>query len=214
MKKSVFSTLALVVVLAATVVSANAEAPVCTGDRHKDVCACESDQDCTDGKTCVDGVCVSVPTTTTTLPASCESSDNCPDGQTCQDGTCVKDPGCPDPAPCQPVTCNCDPTLICNPTVICAVDVCKDGKCSNGSTGTDGAGTCVTNQDCPAVVNNTNTTITVNRCPDQEDLIPCRRSPKTGRLNCPRVKTPYRELVPYTKAQSFGSKNPKAPKLP
>ena len=211
MKITTLFALALAVVLTAT--AAYAEAPVCTGDRHKDVCACDSDQDCNDGKSCVDGVCVTPSTTTTTLPKGCETDDDCSSAGNafvCVDGTCVKDPGCPDPAPCQPVTCNCDPTLICNPSVICAVDVCSNGKCSNGAPGTDGAGTCVTNQDCPAVVNNTNTTITVNRCPDQESLIPCRRL-SNGRLLCPRTRTPRRILVPYTKAkaaQGVGAKNP------
>jgi hypothetical protein len=185
--KTLFASLCTVaLLLTATLVVA--DQPECTGDRHYDGVGC----------------CPVV--TTTTLPPACQTDDDCEGDLVCVDGSCVTNK----PAPCPDVTC----TNVCDPTLVCNVNVCVDGKCANGSSGTDGAGTCVTAVDCSTTVNNTTTTVTVNRCPQAEDFIPCRRNPKTGRLNCPRKATPYRELVPYTKAKALGSKNPKAPKLP
>lgn len=169
--------LAALFLLTALAVPARAEQPACTGDRHYD----ETGQ-----------CCPFVTTSTTLPPSSCESDEDCDDSQRCQDGVCV-DVSCPDTPPCPPVE------------VTCTIDVCVKGACTNGSLGTDGAGACDKDTDCQIVTTVTNTTtnnvfnVTVNRCPVQETVIPCRRQ-DNGRLVCPRTGAPRRELVPYSVA--------------
>jgi hypothetical protein len=125
------------------------------------------------------GQCCPSSVTTTTLP--------------CTGDDCEPDEGCPDPAPCPPVT------------VTCQFDACVSGACTNGSLGTDGAGLCVKDSDCAVVgdttvtITNTVNNITVNRCPQQETLVPCRRQ-NSGRVICPTPFLPRREFVPYSTA--------------
>ncbi len=112
--------------------------------------ACESDADCIEGETCVDGECV-----------ECETDDDCAKGEVCLLGECV--PGCESDADCDDGIactdrdeCDTEVTHTCiNVTTDCTCATVQDGDAccctSIGGFGTCSGGecvVCVTDSDC------------------------------------------------------------------
>jgi hypothetical protein len=100
-------------------------------------CACDADDKCSDGKTCVNGLCID----------GCNFSYECGPGKVCFDGACVD--GCSDQNPCDagytcenggcvldPANPECDATMPCP-----SGEICVDGLCTTG---------CNANTDCKA----------------------------------------------------------------
>jgi len=108
-------------------------APVC--DAKVSTCPCETTAGCSEGKTCVSGLCID----------GCNFSYECGPGKVCFDGACVA--GCSDQSPC-PTGYVCDnggcvvdtANPVCDDAHPCpSPQICVGGLCTTG---------CATNADC------------------------------------------------------------------
>ena len=93
-----------------------------TGGENEKECqpgiTCETDEDCSDGRVCIDGFC-RVPE-----PPPCESDEDCPEGEVCRNGVCRR-----------PIPPECETDLDCPANAICDDGVCRrvctdDGDCT------------------------------------------------------------------------------------
>lgn len=232
MRLSIFATLALVIALAGVARANDSQcAPrdtACKSCQHdctvqktacNTFCAKQENKpqcqhDCDTQEDACEKACVtpeSVNTTTTTLPPvfnDCAQDSDCTEHEKCDEGKCVA-LDCPEPPACPPVQ------------VTCKVDVCTDGACTNGSSGTDGTGKCSKDTDCQIVTVTDSTTtnnvfnVTVNRCAAQEDMVICRRT-NAGGMICPSYGFHRWELVPFSRAAQFPHGKHRSPgaKLP
>lgn len=81
--------------------------------------ACAADEDCCEGLTCSDGVCVAT-TTCAAEGEACDNVDECCDGLTCSAGACVE------PTTCAAATEACTETADCCEGLTCTEGVCTE----------------------------------------------------------------------------------------
>lgn len=93
---------------------------------HGDYCGpcetgmCEEDDDCGEGRICVDGECVT--------PSECQSDEDCAEGEICIDGECVPPPECQTDEDCDDNdACTTDVCAPGNGCIHVPIDSCVDG---------------------------------------------------------------------------------------
>jgi hypothetical protein len=116
---------------------------------------------CTDGKTCIDGLCIT----------GCNFSYECGSGKVCDDGACV--PGCDGTTPCSTGytctngACALDPTKpqcgasspcpsgqVCSANGLCTTTCTASSQCATGQVCDGSTGQCITNPSPTPICNN------------------------------------------------------------